>query len=222
MKKKRARSLAEEARSILERMIVFDELKSDEMYSEKQLAGMLAMGRTPVREALQRLAHDKMVVIHPRRGVQFPPVTVEGQLKLLEVRRGLEPLCVHYAARRGTVEQKKRMLQLADEVVEAADSNSPMNILEKMREVHDMLALATNNEYFEQVMGPVQGLSRRFWLVNVKIGGSLMDGAERHAAIMRAAGRGDEEAAVAASKDLLDYLSEFSFNALKMETGPEA
>ena len=217
MKRKVTQSLAEEARSILERMIVFDELHSEEMYSEKQLAAMLDMGRTPVREALQRLSHDKMVVIHPRRGVQFPPVTAESQLKLLEVRRGLEPLCVRYAAVRGTVEQKKRMLQLADEVLDAAGGESPLTLLEKIREIHDMLAEATGNEYFERVMGAVQGLSRRFWFVNVKKSGNFLDGAKHHAAIMRAVARGEEDLAEAASHTLLEYLSEFSFNALKTE-----
>ncbi|WP_461209765.1 GntR family transcriptional regulator [Desulfocurvus sp. DL9XJH121] len=211
-------SLAEKARSMLERMIVFEELNSQDMYSEKQLASMLDMGRTPVREALQRLAHDKMVVVHPRRGVQFPPVTAESQLKLLEVRRGLEPLCVRYAALRGDVAQKRRMLQLADEILKAAEANDAQGTLEAMREIHDLLAEATNNEYFQRVMGSVQGLSRRFWIVNLRNGGSLADGATHHATIMRAVAKGEVIKAEAASEDLLDYLSEYSYDALKMET----
>lgn len=220
--KKKSTTLAEEARSILERMIIFNELDSGVMYSEKQLATMLGMGRTPVREALQRLCHDKMVAIHPRRGVCFPQVTVENQLKLLEVRRGLEPLCVHYATLRGTVEQKRRMLRLADSMIAAAQNEDHVALLEDIREAHEILAEATTNDYFTRVMSPLHGLSRRFWFLYIRRSGTIMDGAAHHAEIMQAVARGDEELAVNASEALLDYLVEFSYNALKMDNGDDA
>jgi len=217
--KKQAVTLAEEARSILERMIVFNELDSGVMYSEKQLASMLGMGRTPVREALQRLSHDKMVEIHPRRGVRFPEVTVENQLRLLEVRRGLEPLCIRYATLRGTVEQKRRMLRLADSMIQAAKDEDHVALLEHIRESHEILAEATTNEYFMRTMSPLHGLSRRFWFIYIRRSGNVMDGAKHHADIMQAVARGDEALAVAQSEALLDYLVDFSYNALKMD-GP--
>jgi DNA-binding GntR family transcriptional regulator len=49
------------------------------------------LGRTPVREALQRLARDRVVQIHPNRGVFVPEITVESQLRLLEIRRPSRP-----------------------------------------------------------------------------------------------------------------------------------
>lgn len=214
--KQETKTLAEEARSILERMIVFNELDPKTMYSEKQLATNLGMGRTPVREALQKLAHDKMVVIHPRRGVQFPPVTVENQLKLLEVRRGLEPLCVKYATLRGSVEQKRKMLTAADTIIKAAEEGDNVQVLNSLRECHDLLAEATFNDYFTRVMSPLQGLSRRFWFVNLRNKDELLLGSTHTAAIMRSVARGDEKAAVETSGKLLDYLTEFSYNTLKM------
>ncbi|MBU1003935.1 MAG: GntR family transcriptional regulator [Proteobacteria bacterium] len=220
--KKKSTTLAEEARSILERMIIFNELDSGVMYSEKQLATMLDMGRTPVREALQRLCHDKMVEIHPRRGVCFPQITVENQLKLLEVRRGLEPLCIRYATMRGTVEQKRRMLRLADSMIAAANNEDHVALLEDIREAHDILAQATTNDYFSRVMSPLHGLSRRFWFLYIRRNGTIMDGAILHSDIMQAVARGDETLAVAASEALLDYLVEFSYNALKMDNVSEA
>ena len=89
-------SLSDRAYEQLECMILFEELKGGAMYSEKQLANSLQMGRTPIREALQKLAWEQMVVIHPRRGIQIPEVSVESQLKLLEVRRPLEAECKNW------------------------------------------------------------------------------------------------------------------------------
>lgn len=208
-------TLAEQARSSLERMIVFNELDADGMYSEKQLAAMLCLGRTPVREALQKLSYDKMVVIHPRRGVQFPKVTVENQLKVLELRRGIEPFCVRYAAIRGTVDQKGQMLRLADAIVAAARVDDDAGILVCLREIHDLLAHATSNDFFSQVMAPLQGLSRRFWFVNKKSPDTVR-GAKLHADIMQAVAKGDEEGAVNASNQLIDYLTEFAYDTLKL------
>ena len=74
----------------LERMIIFRELEPGSMVSEKQLAEGMDLGRTPVREALQRLSYERMVEIHARRGIQIPPISVESQLKILEVRRDIE------------------------------------------------------------------------------------------------------------------------------------
>lgn len=68
----------------LERMIIFRELEPGSMVSEKQLAEGMDLGRTPVREALQRLSYERMVEIHARRGIQIPPISVESQLKILE------------------------------------------------------------------------------------------------------------------------------------------
>lgn len=210
-----AKVQSEVARSALERMIIFNELDSTAMYSEKQLAGILGLGRTPVREALLKLSLDKMAVVHPRRGVQFPPVTVEQQLKLLEVRRGMEPMCVRFAAMRGTVDQKRTMLQLGDAIVEAAEKGDEVAVLDRLREIHDILAEATKNDYFPRVMGPLQGMSRRFWFVNKKPG-DMPKGSALHRDVMLAVARGDEGEAVAASERLLDYLTEFTYNTLKL------
>lgn len=65
----------------LEKMIIFRELEPGSMVSEKQLAESLGVGRTPVREALQRLSYERMAEIHPRRGIQIPPISIESQLK---------------------------------------------------------------------------------------------------------------------------------------------
>lgn len=205
---------ANQALHILERMIVFDELDSHRMYSEKEIAALLGIGRTPVREALQRLAYNKIAFIHPRRGVMFPKVTVEQQLKMLEVRRGLEPQCAKFAAMRGSLEEKQRMLLLADAFLEAGEKNEERVVLECLRESHELLVEAAHNEYFPLTMGPVQSLSRRFWFINKKSVDNQI-GAERHAEIMQNVGRGNADQAMVASVRLLDYLADFAFGTLK-------
>ncbi|MTI12604.1 GntR family transcriptional regulator [Sansalvadorimonas verongulae] len=209
-------SLTEAACEQLERMIIFQKLAPGAMYSEKKLAEAVGMGRTPVREALQKLAWEQMVVIHPRRGVQIPDITVENQLKLLEVRRPLEALCAKLAAERATAEQKLRMTELAVGILQCAGEENEKLFLEYLRGCHDALVDAARNEYISKVMRPLQGPSRIFWfrhqhpLQHVE----TVHPAQLHANIMNCVADGDASGAEAASHALVEYLRQFAVACL--------
>ena len=81
----------------IEQLIVSEELAPGNLVSEAVLMEKTGLGRTPIREALQQLARNRMVEIHPNRGVLIPPASVEAQLRMLEVRRVLEALAVRLA-----------------------------------------------------------------------------------------------------------------------------
>ena len=76
----------------LQRMIEHGELRPGSMVSERGLMELTGLGRTPVREAIQRLAMTRMLHVHPSKGIEVPAVSVEDQLNGLEVRRTLESL----------------------------------------------------------------------------------------------------------------------------------
>ncbi|WP_157508961.1 GntR family transcriptional regulator [Ferrimonas futtsuensis] len=205
-------SLTEVAYSELERMIIFQSLKPGAMYSEKQLAEMVDAGRTPVREALQKLAWEQMVIIHPRRGIQIPEVTVESQLKLLEIRRALESLCAELAAQRSTPEQKRQMLELADAILECAQRHDDQTFFTLLRRAHELLVEGSRNEYIRQTMLPLQGLSRRFWFIHK--GPDSEHPATLHAEVMKTVASGDARAAADAATQVIDYLHRFALARL--------
>ncbi|TWI77306.1 DNA-binding GntR family transcriptional regulator [Desulfobotulus alkaliphilus] len=203
------KTLAEQARAGLEKLIVFNILETRKMYSEKQLAMRLGLGRTPVREALQRLSHDRMVMIHPRRGIQIVKLSVDEQLRLLEVRRAIEGACVHHAAMRATEEQKIRMRMLANAIMEAAMEDDDAEVLVCLREIHDVLVEATQNLFFAQAMSPLLSRSRRFWFMNKGTSDSHR-GAGLYRKILDGVSCGDSDRAVQASMELMDYLKAFA------------
>ncbi|NJO22518.1 MAG: GntR family transcriptional regulator, partial [Sphingomonadales bacterium] len=94
--------LTEQAYQLLEERIVTLQLKPGDFLSEYALASQLRLGRTPIREALQRLAREGLVVILPRKGILVAPADPEKQLLVLEVRRELERLLSRSAAQRAT------------------------------------------------------------------------------------------------------------------------
>ena len=83
-------TLTDRAYRELEEMIVTLQISPGTVLSEQALSGRLKIGRTPIREALQRLARDGLVVIMPRRGIMVSEINLRLQLRLLEVRRELE------------------------------------------------------------------------------------------------------------------------------------
>ena len=206
------KSLTESACEQLEKLIIFQQLKPGAMYSEKMLAEAVNLGRTPVREALQKLAWEQMVVIHPRRGIQIQDISVESQLKLLEVRRPLQGLCARLAAQRATAAQKGNMRQLADAVRNCEQDPNNELFLEYLRGCHEALVSGAKNDFIDKVMRPLQGSSRLFWF---RYQDNNPDHPARlHAHIMNKVADGDAEGAEKASDDLIDYLVNFALAQL--------
>src|SRR5690606_28570028 len=75
-------------------LIVTLKLPPGTRVSEKSLSAELGIGRTPVREALKRLAQERTITIHPRSGAVISAIDVDDHFKLIEVRRELERILV--------------------------------------------------------------------------------------------------------------------------------
>ncbi|MET0702592.1 MAG: GntR family transcriptional regulator, partial [Mycobacterium sp.] len=149
----------------IERMIVFGELTAGALVSEAVIMTKTGLGRTPVREALQVLARNRMVEIHPNRGVLIPAVSVEAELKLLELRRVLEVLAVRLAAERARPAERDEMLDMVERI--ERKGQTLVEYAATIKGTHDLIVAAARNEHLSDAMAPLQGLSRRFWLMHV-------------------------------------------------------
>src|SRR6478752_2905894 len=106
-------SLTDRAYSDLEALIVTLKLAPGSAVSEAALSKRLGIGRTPIREALQRLARERLVTILPRRGIIVSEINVKSQLRLLEVRREVERLIARSAARRALPAERAQFAKIA-------------------------------------------------------------------------------------------------------------
>ena len=116
----RTQSLTDLAYAHLEELIVTLKLAPGAVVSESDLSELTGIGRTPIREALQRLAREKLVSILPRRGIVVTEINVGNQLRLLEVRRELERLMASLAAERATPEERREFAEVAAAMLAAA------------------------------------------------------------------------------------------------------
>lgn len=203
-------TLTDRAYQQLEEMIVTLRLEPGQVLSEAQLAEDLGIGRTPVREALQRLASEGLVNVLPRRGVLVSEINLSRQLSLLELRREVERLCARKAAMRATPEEREAFSALADELALVAENRDDAAFMRLDLQFNQALVQASRNEFAERAMRRIQGLSRRFWFQHYREALDLERCARLHEGVARAIAQSNPDAAGAASDALIDYIVEFT------------
>jgi DNA-binding GntR family transcriptional regulator len=203
-------TLTEQAYRQLEEQIVTLRLKPGEFLSEYALSTGLGIGRTPIREALQRLAREGLVTILPRKGILVSETDPRRQLLVLEVRRALEGLLSRLAAQRASEEQRTRLREIADGMDRAARTNDDIAFMRLDRELNLLLSAAAHNEYAARAMRSLHGHSRRFWYLHYKQAADLPLCARLHASQARAVADGDAKRAASASDRLIDYTETFT------------
>jgi DNA-binding GntR family transcriptional regulator len=210
------RSLTEQAYRLIEEQIVTLRLKPGEILSEQMLSATFAIGRTPIREALQRLAREGLVVILPRKGILVSEINPRHQLLLLEVRRELERLLCRVGAERATDEQRENLIEIAKGMDLASKSNDELSFMRLDRELNQLMIEVARNEFAARSMKLLQGISRRFWYMHYREAADLPLCARLHANQARAIAKGNCEAAARASDKLMDYVETFTRATVSM------
>ena len=198
--------LTERAYRLIEEAIVTLKLPPGSITSEASLSEKFGIGRMPVREALQRLARERLVQIMPRRGVIVTEINVLAQIRLVEVRRELERLLARSAARRANPEHRELFRAIATGMMRAAADEDDLLFMQQDRAFNALLLEAARNEFAASAMGLMTGLSRRFWYRHYNQVSDLPQAALLHAEIASAIAEGDEAKAVEATDRLLDYI----------------
>ena len=163
------RSLSEQAYQQLEEAIVTLELAPGLVVSEQALSEMTQIGRTPIREAIQRLARENLITVLPQRGILVAEMDVQQQLKLLETRREIERLICRSAARRATPAEREQFARLAQEFADEAREGDDARFMRSDREFNELCLTAARNEFAEGAMRLMHGLSRRFSITTISI-----------------------------------------------------
>jgi len=205
-----AETLTERAYRQLEEQIVTLRLKPGDFLSEYALSASLSIGRTPIREALQRLAREGLVMILPRKGILVTETDPRKQLLVLEVRRELERLLARVGAQRSNAGQRQRLREIADGMDRAAKTNDDIVFMRLDRELNLLISAAAHNDYATRAMRALHGHSRRFWYLHYKEAADLPLCARLHAAQARAIADGDAPRAAEATDRLIDYTETFT------------
>tara|TARA_Y100000748_G_scaffold47647_2_gene36198 strand:- start:21746 stop:22390 length:645 start_codon:yes stop_codon:yes gene_type:complete len=206
-------SLSQQAYDKLEEMLVNLELKPGHIYSEKELTQIMGYGRTPLREALQKMSNIDLVEIIPRMGIKVSEIILYRQLAILEARRPLDELIAKCAARRGTEEQRDQLKMMATQMEKATKEKNVKEYLRLDHMFDELIDEASRNTYLTRAIDPLHIHCRRFWAQYQRYD-DLNKTAVLHEKLMRAVADGDEVKSGKVANELVDYLVEFTRKAL--------
>lgn len=156
-------SASAKAYRTLERLIVTLELAPGSVATEGALIERIGVGRTPVREAIQRLAWEGLVEVRPRAGLGIAPLHPGDWLRVLDARRGIEVVLARSAARYVTRDAADRFHAAAVAMQKAVEASDVLGFLEADKALDEAMAAAADNPFAVRVAAPLQTHSRRFW-----------------------------------------------------------
>ncbi len=208
-------TLSEKAYGILEEMIVSLKLEPGSIISEAQLSQTIQIGRTPLREALQRLAAEGLVASLPRRGLIVSEINITQHLALLETRRVLDRLVVSRAARRATQQQRDMLKACAAGMERAAAAKDLAAFMKLDHEFDEIVESASRNSFAARALAPLHVHCRRFWYM-YHHNGDLSHSAALHVQVMQAIAGAEEDVASASADRLIDYLEEFTHSVFDL------
>jgi len=189
----------------LERAIVTLELVPGGVTTEGYLIERFNFGRTPVREAIQRLAWEGLIEIRPRAGLAVAPLHAGDWLRVLDVRAGVEVVLARSAARFATLEAGGRFQEAAQAMHRAVLAGDVIAFLEADKALDEAMALAADNLFAARLAAPLQTHSRRFWFRYQRNTG-LAESAARHVELIQRILDRDESGAAVEAERLMNLL----------------
>ncbi len=194
-------TLSGRAYDAIRRKIVRLDLAPGDVVSEADLQREIGIGRTPIREALQRLAREQFIVVMPRRGMIVSGVDVTELAMLYETRAILEPYAVRLAAERGHGADWDEMeAVLAGDTpragsAAAAPGASAAELIEVDRRCHEIVWRAAANRFLVDTLDMLYAQSDRLWHMYLADVADMDEAVDEHRAILGALRRGDADGA---------------------------
>ena len=189
----------------LEHLIVSLALAPGSVTTEGALIERLGFGRTPVREAIQRLAWEGLLEIRPRAGLGVAALHGADWLRVVEARRGVEVILARSAARHVMREAAAQFHEAALAMQESVASGSVIDFLGADKSLDEAMARAADNPFAARLAAPLQTHSRRFWFAYQAASG-LAEAAAHHVGLIGAILDRDEDAAASEADRLMALL----------------
>lgn len=192
--------LSQTAYLAIKHKIISLELPPGSVVDESVLRTELGLGRTPIREALQRLSIEKLVTIVPRRGTFVTQIGLTDLQRLSEARLLLETQAARLACQRGTEAHWQQMRDVLDQLdIDAATDNDAMIAADEA--CHHIMYKAADNEFLLDTLVSLYALSLRLWYYAISQIGGMREAVLEHRRILDALQTGDEEQAARLIKE---------------------
>lgn len=188
----------------LEKLIVTLGVEPGAIVNERQLIELTGHGRTPVREAIQRLAWENLIRIRPRVGLQVAQISPADRDNILQARRQLEPIAVALAAQNIGSPMRKALEDCTGKMVLSAENDDILTFYEADKHLDEIVADACPNNFIASSLWPLQTHFRRIWFSSAD-SAALQTAVKMHLDIINALLDGNSERAEQADTRLLSH-----------------
>ncbi|XOB60759.1 GntR family transcriptional regulator [Campylobacterota bacterium DY0563] len=206
-------NLSSKAYKILEELLVTLKLEPGKTYSEKELMALSDISRTPLREALLKLANESLITIIPRRGVEISDINMTDQLAILETRKVLDRLLITRATKYATTFEKNKILEFKKHMQIAVDEKDVNEYLRVDKLLDQAIFESSKNSYAANATAPLHIRSRRFWYYFKGVD-DLEDSAKIHMNLIDAILESNEEKACETSDLIINKLVDIVKNQI--------
>jgi DNA-binding GntR family transcriptional regulator len=187
--------LADRAYEELRDRLVTLQIKPGEPIDEDQLGRELEMGRTPIREAIKRLALENLVSVFPRRGTFAAEINITDLAHITDVRQALEGQAAYRAAERITDAQQAELTQLLDELHASRGSDDMPALMALDTRVHRFIYRLSGNPFLEETLYRYFNLSLRIWYLVIDRLPHMFQRVHEHEPLLQAIAARDPELA---------------------------
>ena len=196
-----SRQKAEYAYRELKRQILMLEIAPGQLLNEAQLMQRLCVGRTPIREAIQRLATEKLVVANPRQTAFAAPILAQELAEIVEMRLVLEVPAARMAAERGSAQERAELQAACESFRQHAAADDRPGILFGDAAIHSLIASMSRNSFLVDASERLASFCHRVWCLSVQNAGRDEAFVHCHDELTRTICAGDVEAAGRAAAD---------------------
>lgn len=201
-----AASQAHLAYLALEGLIVTLKLKPGSLVTERQLIALAGHGRTPVREAIQKLEWQGLIAVRPRAGLQITAIRPEDHAEVMATRRQLEPLAADLVARHAGEAHRGKLVACAQAMTACSIHSDMEGFLAADKAFDEIMEAACPNRFLTAALAPLQTHARRLWFARAD--NRQMDrSVDLHVKVIRAIRNADGPAAATAMVTLIDDLT---------------
>lgn len=188
--------------------VITGELAPGSLHSVQNLATQLGVSRTPVREALIKLAQQGMVRFERNRGVRILLTSLHDLEEVFALRLLLEPPAVRRAVTRLDGNQKRELRRMFAHMEKAAKADDEFTMFEHDRRFHRVLLEAAGNARLAAFVDGLRDMVLRRGVSTARESRSLDDIVAEHRAILDLIEAGDAEGAAKAMREHVRHTAE--------------
>lgn len=206
----------------IEELLVKCALRPGRFLALQEIQQLVGFGRTPVHQAVSRLAADTLITMHPRRGLQIAPIDLARERVLLRLRRDIERFVIRLATEQSSASHRNQMLHMKRHLRENREQITIESFNNIDRRLDRLFLAAASEPFVESTLRPLHTIFRRIgWLYHTQVSSdnNLVKTIDVHLALLDAVANRHVDAAIAASDELIQFVDSM-FDVLEREIDP--